>query len=102
MKICSHDSRSDILSLSLTAVDFVRRGVVSAVIATVAHKVRIDAAAVGAGELGGRVTRGEGAAPLVTVVPTVVHVVAGVAQWDAAPVVTGEVRGQAGVEGWLW
>lgn len=53
---------------------------------------RTDAASVAAGELGSGITRGEGAASLVTVVATVVCVVADVAERHAAPVVTGKVH----------
>lgn len=58
----------------------------------VADKGGADAASVGAAELRGGVTGGEGAAALITVVTTVVCVVAGVAERHAAPVVTGEVH----------
>lgn len=59
----------------------------------VADERRTDAASVRAGELSGGVTRGEGAVSLITVVTTVVHVVADIAERQAAPVVTGEVHG---------
>lgn len=59
----------------------------------IADERRIDAASVCAGELSGGVTRGEGAASLVAVVTTVVCVVADVAEWQAASVVTGKVHG---------
>lgn len=66
---------------------------------SVTDKGCTDAAPVGAGELCGGVTRGEGAPSFVTVVPTVVRVVTGVAHRHAAAIVTGEVHGGAGVEG---
>lgn len=87
------------LDESLTAVDFVRGGVVSAVVVAVTEEGCADAASVGAGELGSGVTCGEGAASLIAVVAAVVCVVAGVAERHTAPVVTGEVHGGAGVEG---
>lgn len=86
-------------SLSLTAVDFIRGGVVPAVVVAVADEGVADAASVLARELGGGVTRGEGAALLVAVVAAVVGVVADVAERDAAAVVTGEVDRCARVEG---
>lgn len=52
-----------------------------------------DATSVAAGELSCGVTCREGAALLVTVVTTVIYVVAGVAERHAAPIVTGEVHG---------
>lgn len=84
---------------SLTAVDLVRNAVVPAVVDSIAHKVDVDAASVGAGELGVRVTGGVRAASLVAVVAAIIVVVAGVAEWHAAAVVTGEVHRRAGVEG---
>lgn len=77
----------------LTAVDFVRGSVVPTVVVAITDKGCADAASVSAGELGIRVTCGEGAALFITVVTTVVCVVTGVAEWDAAPIVAGEVRG---------
>lgn len=84
---------------SLTAVDFVRSAVVPAVVHSIAHKVNMDTAAVGAGELSVGVTGGERAASLVAVVTTIIGVVAGKAQWHTAAVVTGEVHRRAGVKG---
>lgn len=78
--------------MSLTAVDFVRSGIVPAVVVAITDEGSTDAAAVGAAELGGGVTGGEGAAALIAVVAAVVCVVTGVAEWHAAPVVTGEVN----------
>lgn len=78
--------------LSLTAVDFIRGGVVPAVVVAVTDEGVADAASVLARELGGGVTRGEGAASLVAVVTAVVGVVADVVEWYAAAVVTGEVN----------
>lgn len=83
----------------LTAVDFIRGGVVSAVTVAITDKGCTDTASVGAGELSRGVTGGEGAAPFITVVTAVICVVTGVADWHAAPVVTGEVHSWAGVEG---
>lgn len=83
----------------LTAVDFIRGGVVAAVVVAVADEGGADAAAVVAGEFRVRVAGGEGAAPLVAVVAAVVRVVAGVAERDAAAVVAGELTARAGVEG---
>lgn len=65
----------------------------------VTDKVVADAASVLACELGGGVTGGEGAAPLIAVVAAVVGVVADVAERYAAAVVTGEVDRRARVEG---
>lgn len=84
---------------SLTAVDLVGGAVVPAVVDAIAHKVDVDAAAVGAGELSVGVAGGEGAALLVAVVAAVVGVVAGVAERQAAAVVAGEVQRRARVEG---
>lgn len=85
--------------LSLTAVDFIRGGVVPAVVVAVTDEGVADAASVLARELGGGVTRGEGAASLVAVVTAVVGVVTDVVERYAAAVVTGEVDRRARVEG---
>lgn len=90
---CQTSFQSTLGSLSLTAVDFIRGGVVSAVVVAVTDKSCTDASSVAAGELSSRVTRGKRAALLVTVVSTVVRVVTGVAEWHTAPVVTSEVHG---------
>lgn len=65
---------------------------------TVADEGCTDAASVAAGELSGGVTCGEGTAPFVTVVTTVIRVVTDVAERQTAPAVTGEVHRGAGVE----
>lgn len=85
--------------MSLTAVDFIRGGVVPAVVVAVTDEGVADAASVLARELGGGVTGGEGAASLVAVVAAVVGVVADVVERYAAAVVTGEVDRRARVEG---
>lgn len=85
--------------LSLTAIDFIRGGVVPAVVVAVTDEGVANAASVLARELGGGVTGGEGAASLVAVVAAVVGVVADVAERYAAAVVTGEVDRCARVEG---
>lgn len=65
----------------------------------ITNKVCTDAASIGTGELSGRITCGKGAAVLITVVLTVIGIVAHVAKWHTATIVTGEVHGRAGVEG---
>lgn len=63
----------------LTAVNFIRSGVVSAVVVAITDKGCTDATSIATGELSSWVTCGKGAALLVTVVTTVVCIVAGVA-----------------------
>lgn len=77
----------------LTAVNFIRSGVVSAVIVAITDKGCTDATSIAAGEFSSWVTRGKGAALLITVVTTVICVVTGVAERHTAPVVTGKVHG---------
>lgn len=67
---------------------------------SITDKAGVNAASISTGELCCRITGGEGAASLVTVIPTVVGVVAGVAERDTASVVTGEVNGSTSMEGW--
>lgn len=59
----------------------------------------MDAAAVSAGELRGGVTGWVRAISFVAVVTAIIGVVAGMAEWHAAAVATGEVHWRAGVEG---
>lgn len=84
---------------SLTAIDFIRSGIVSTVIVAITDKSCTDAAPVSTAELSSRVTCGEGAALLITVVTTVICIVAQVSEWHAAAIVTGEIHGRTGVEG---
>lgn len=65
----------------------------------ITDEVCADATSIGTGELSRGIACGKGAAVFIAVVMTVIGVVAHIAQWHTAAIVTGEVHGRAGVEG---
>ncbi len=83
----------------LTAVLFIRGPVVIAVVDAIANIVLCNAAAIVASELGVGVTGSEETAHLVTVVSTVVIVVAAVVVGHTTPIATSKHCWLAGVEG---
>lgn len=60
---------------------------------SVADKVSADAASIVTGELSRRITCGKGTAAFITVVLTVIGVVAHITEWHTAAIVTDEVHG---------